>query len=312
MRRRVLRRAGSVPLLGQIRALPSYSLRSITLKVVPRRFLISRLWILLLLPFANNAFAQTPAGTGPEQEPQSEQQQILDRMRAYADGYVANLPNFLCDQITRQYEAGKRSERWHSGDTLSAQLSFHDGSEERKIEQVNGKPIKPGRRAGRTPLVTEGEFGILLSRVLGPESAAVFTWRGWETLRGKRLAVFDYSVDKQHSTLILRLSDLAKAVIPYRGAVYGDPASGAVWRITDTSSEIPAILATREISTTIDYSELPIGDKSFILPVEATVSLLLEDKKVKNEISFQNYRKFETGSVIRFGSESESEVPPKQ
>lgn len=263
------------------------------------------------LVLARIVFAQSASGDSPGQ-PAAAQQHILDRMRAYADGYVANLPNFLCDQVTRQYEAGKRSNKWRSGDTLLAKLSFHEGNEDRHLDQVNGKAIKPGRKGWKTPLITEGEFGILLSRVLGPDSPAVFSWRGWETLRGKRLAVFDYSVDKEHSTLTLRLSDLAKAVIPYSGAVYGDPVDGAVWRITDSSSEIPAVLATREISTTIDYSEVLIGDKNFVLPVEATVSLVTDVNKVRNEIAFQNYRKFDTGSVIHFGSDSDSAPPPKQ
>lgn len=277
-----------------------------------RRFIFpSHIFLAVPLLLAAAALAQDSFGGSAEERPAGAAE-ILDRMRAYADGYVANLPNFLCDQVTRQYEAGKRSNKWHSGDTLLGKLSFHEGNEERHLDRVNGKPIKPGQKPWKTPLVTEGEFGALLGTVLGPDSPAVFSWRGWETLRGKRLAVFDYSVDKEHSTLTLRLSDLAKAAIPYSGAVYGDPDTGAVWRITDSSSDIPAVLATREISTTIDYSETPIGDKSYVLPVEAVVSLLTEDKKVRNEIAFENYRKFDTGSVIHFGSDSDTPAPPKQ
>lgn len=261
-------------------------------------------WMIATVILVQAANSQAP--------PPPEQQQMLDRMKAFAAGYVSNLPNFLCEQVTRQYEAGKRSKKWRAGDTLTSKLSYSEGSEDRKLDLVNGKPIRPGSRAWRTPLVTEGEFGILLNTVLGPESHAVFTWRGWETLRGKRLAVFDFSVDKQHSTLTLRLSDLAKAVIPYSGAVYGDPESGAVWRISDVASDIPAVLSTREISTTIDYEETQIGDKKFILPVGATVSLLLDNKRIRNEIAFENYRKFETGSVIRFGTDTEDPAPPKQ
>jgi len=225
-------------------------------------------------------------------------------MHRYAAQYVANLPNFLCTQVTRQYEAGIRSNRWHQGDTLTAKLSFNRGREQRQLDLVNGKPADPVKRQWRSSLRTEGEFGLLLSRVLGPESEAWFTWNRWETVRGKSLAVFDFSVDKRHSTLSLTLSDLASAVVPYHGSVYADPATGAVWRISDTATDIPAKLRTREISTTIDYAEIAIGEKTYLLPVEATVSLLLETKRVRNEMVFEDYRKFETDSAITFGPEA--------
>jgi hypothetical protein len=227
---------------------------------------------------------------------------LLQSMHRYAAQYVTNLPNFLCVQVTRQLEAGVKSEHWHKGDTLIYKLSFNHGSERRSLDLVNGKPADPTKRHWRTPLVTEGEFGLLLSRVLGPRGEAWFTWRGWETLRGKRVAVFDYSVDKEHSSLSLSLGDLVKAFVPYHGSVFADPATGAVWRITDAATEIPLSLMTREISTTIDYNDTSIGDKSYLLPVEAVVLLLLDRKKVRNEIEFQDYRKFEADSSITFGT----------
>jgi hypothetical protein len=256
-------------------------------------------------PDPNSAAMASQAPPDP-----AEQDNLLRSMHGYAAQYISNLPNFLCVQVTRQLEAGRKSNRWHKGDTLISTLTFNQGRERRSLNSVNGKPVEPGRKRWNTPLVTEGEFGILLSRVLGPNSEAFFTWSGWETLRGKRLAVFDYSVDKQHSTLTLSLSDLAKAVVPYRGSVYADPATGAVWRITDTASDIPLALMTREISTTVDYGEIQIGEKKYLLPLEAVVALLLDNKKVRNELEFQGYRKFEADSVITFGSDATT--PPKQ
>ena len=63
-------------------------------------------------------------------------------------------------------------------------------------------------------------------------------------------------------------------------------------------------MLTRAISTTIDYDEIPIGDRKYLLPVQATVSLLLAEKKIRNEIEFQEYRKFEADSAVTFGPEA--------
>jgi hypothetical protein len=213
----------------------------------------------------------------------------------------------VCIQTIRQLEAGKRSKRWRAGDVLTSKLTFNEGHEDRTLILVNNKEVRSSLKTWRTPLVTEGEFGLLLSRVLSPDSEASFTWSRWETLKGKRLAVFDYDVDKQHSTLRLSLSDLAKAIVPYHGSVWADPETGAVWRITDTATDIPAVLETKQISTTIDYGEIPIGDTTYLLPVEAVVSLLLEKRRVRNEMTFEDYQKFEARSAITFGAESPSD-----
>ena len=258
--------------------------------------------LLLLLVLCGGLSPAARAQSAASQEPPSgaEQDKLLDAMRAYGERYVSRLPNFLCVQVTRQFEAGRKSKHWSKGDTLTSKLSFSQGKEHRTLELVNGKQIKPGRKKWRTPLTTESEFGTLLGQVLG-DSGTAFTWNRWDTLRGRRVAVFDYIVDKQHSTLSLSLSDLVKAVIPYHGSVYTDPVNGTVWRISDTATEIPPALQTRGLSTTIDYKETQIGGAEYLLPLQATVSLLLDRKKIRNEIGFQDYRKFEADSEITFG-----------
>jgi hypothetical protein len=263
---------------------------------------------LLLVPALIPAMtAQAPPLAGRDAPPEpAAQDRLLEAMERYGAQYVSGLPNFLCVQVTRQFEAGMHSDRWRKGDTLTSRLSFHDGQEKRTLELVNGKPADPAKRQWHTPLVTEGEFGILISRVVDPASDATFTWSRWESVRGKRLAVFDYSVDKEHSTLTMQLSDLAKGVLAYRGSVYVDAETGAVWRITDTAdSGIPPQLRLRQISTVVDYAETPIGGKPYLLPCAATVAVITDTGRVRNELEFQGYRKFEAESVITFGDSHE-------
>ncbi len=244
--------------------------------------------------------AQTPDSAPPESD---RQDRILASMHRYADRYITGLPNFLCMQTVRQWESNIKGKRWHEGDMLVSRLSFHDGEERRALELVNGKPVEAAHKRWRMPLTTEGEFGILLSQILGQHSEASFQWNRWEILAGKRMAVFDFSVDREHSTLRLRLSDLAHAVVPYSGSVYADPETGAVWRISDKASDIPAALQTREIGTTVDYAEVKIGESVYLMPSQATVTLLLSSSRIRNEIEFTDYRKFAANSVIQFDRE---------
>ena len=237
-----------------------------------------------------------------QNEPPSgaEQDRILQAMHQYADQYVSSLPNFLCMQTTRQMEGGLRAKKLKPGDTLVYSLRFNEGGEKRTLERVNGKSVADAPKRWKAPLTSEGEFGILLSQVLGKESGASFTWSRWDSIGGKRLAVFDYEVDRAHSTLSLSLSDLAKAVLPYRGSVFGDPETGTVWRISNMVTEIPASLRTRQMGTTVDYSEVTISDKKYLLPSQAVISLSTDSEKIENDLAFTDYRKFSADAVIDF------------
>lgn len=266
------------------------------------------------------ALGQTSDGTTQSTPTAEEQQKMLTAMRQYAEDYISNLPNFICVQTTQQFESGRKAEHWHKGDTLTSKLVFNQGREERNLELVNDKPVKPGTRRWHTPLTTNGEFGILLSNVFGTASDASFQWNSRQELQGKELAVFDYSIDREHSTMTLGLSDLAHATVAYHGSIYADPATGVVWRITNMASDIPPQVQTKSISTTIDYGEISIGGASYVLPVKATVLMTIPSNNIRNEYSFSGYRKFEAESTITFtpagGSgpqkQNSSRNPPSQ
>lgn len=251
----------------------------------------------------------TSAGTGAGQALDSalpaapsvaEQEKFLAATRDYAQQYVSNLPNFLCVQVTEQFEAGKKVNHWHRGDTLTSKLVYNQGRERRSLELVNDKPPQLARRPWRTPLTTEGEFGMLLGSIFNSTSDTSFSWNRWEVVRGKRLAVFDFAIDREHSKISLSLSDLVRAIVPYHGSIYTDPDTGAVWRVTSNVTEIPPQVQTRTVSTTIEYEETAIGSATYLLPVQASVWVTTGSGNIRNEIQFKDYRKFEADSTITY------------
>jgi hypothetical protein len=259
--------------------------------------MIPLLLLLAVAPLA--AQSPTPTSTTGEAAPSSdEQRQMLERMRQYTDRYAANLPNFLCQQITRQFQAGKKPTHWRKGDVLSVRLAFNGGHEQHTLELVNDKPVSKAYFP-RVPLTTEGEFGPLLWGALDDGQNVQFTWKGWETVRGKRLAVFEYAVDKAHSRTTVGLGDLS-ATVPYQGSIYGDPATGAVWRLTKRETDIPPEVQTKSVLTVVEYGEVKIGEQSYLLPVEASVLADTGSNNILNQMSFENYRKFEAESHLTF------------
>lgn len=227
--------------------------------------------------------------------------EIVAKMRNYAANYIDQLPNFICMQTTTHSTAGTKGDRWHRKETQAVQLVFAGGKEKRTIQAVNGKSVSNGRwRGTRNELTTEGEFGILLANILGPDSSAELTWGGLNTLRGHEVATVKYSVDQEHSTLRLSRDYYAAAFVAYYGEVFADPGSGAVLRITKELSGIPPELETESSQTVIDYDKVAIGGVEYLLPSSAYVEMKIRSGRLRNEMSFEGYRKFEANSTITF------------
>jgi hypothetical protein len=234
-----------------------------------------------------------------------QQQELLAAARAYSDRYIENLPSFICTQTVDQFEGDKKARHWHKGDSLTSQLVWDRGREQRTLQFVNNRPVS-AHKLWRAPLVSEGEFGNLLDSVLRSENQASFTFRGWENVDGKRLEVFAYNVDQQHSRLRLSMG-MYDTIVACRGLIYLDERNGTVWRITNDADNFPRELHTKSVSRSVDYSEVAIGDNRYVLPIHATIVLNTGDSNIRNELRFESYRKFTADSRISFGPDD----PPK-
>jgi hypothetical protein len=247
------------------------------------------------------AKAASPGYQQSPQTPPENASEVIAKVRNYAAAYIDRLPNFLCVQTTTHSAAGRKAEHWRKKETQTAQLVFADGKEKRSVQAVNGKPVVNGRwRGSRNELTTEGEFGILLANILGPDSWADISWGGFENVRGRDLAVVKYSVEQEHSTLRLSRDYLTSAFVAYHGEVFADPTTGAVLRITKELSNIPPELETESSRTVIDYEKVAIGGTDYLLPSTATVEMTIRSGRLRNEMSFEGYRKFEANSTITF------------
>jgi hypothetical protein len=267
--------------------------------------------VTVVVCWAMSLFVGLPARSQETPPSDADQQKMLAAITRYANDYLSKLPDFICHQITQEFLADKNGKHWHKHDTLTAKLVFANGREQRTLELVNNKQVRDNRARLRAPLSTEGEFGILLSKIFDDASQAKFSWNGWDTVRGHRVARFDYAIDRDHSSM--SLTNYIKAIVPYHGSVYGDPDTGAVWRVTSGSTEIPAAVQIRTIATNVEYDEVPIGNQKYLLPASASVLVAATQDQTRNDMQFTDYRKFEAESTITFGGDDqkpETKKPP--
>lgn len=237
------------------------------------------------------------------------QRQILDEMRNYSDSYIAGLPNFLCVQSTTRYFSFDGGDRYRLMDRVLAKLSYNNGHEDYKVYSVNNQIVDTTMdKLGGA--VSTGEFGSLLKSVFSRRSEADFGWDHWATLRGKRMAVFNYSIDSAHSDFSLDFDHGAERIFTaYKGLIYGDPNTGAISRVTFDAVDIPATFPVRKATTILDYDDVKINETSYLVPMRSETRMIGPNNVyAKNEEEFRLYQKFGTNSDIKF-SDVETPLP---
>lgn len=243
------------------------------------------------------AFLDPPAGDvvpipGPDS---ATQERMLELASEYVKNTTTRLPNFTATRVTTHFEdtpaqqsiyasrmnvlgSGTRGMRGtgitvnsteykslHSTGSSSTTVAYQDGYE------VHDTDAEPGKRPSRpsTSLTTNGEFGPILSRVMGDAMRSEVTWQRWEQGASEPVAVFRYVVPGEQSNFLVGIPAEGKIedVYPgYHGEIAIDPATGAILRIS-VVAELPAPYDAMQTAILVEYAPVTIGERSYICPV---------------------------------------------
>jgi hypothetical protein len=266
---------------------------------------LTRFTIIVIVAAASwgGAVAETPA---PEL---AEQKKVLADATDYAINHERALPNFICTQTTRRFQDFSGREVWRPVDIIVERLTYFEHQEDYKVLEVNGVPSSVGHfQLGGAS--SSGEFGSVMKGIFAPVAAAEFHWQTWFTLRGERMHVFAYQVAAANSDYhIVVAGQPEDLVTAYHGLIFIDDRRHFVHRITLHADGIPRAFPVQDVSLMLDYEYTRIGDADYLLPL--TFELRSRDGKalVKNDVDYDNYRKFTADSSVRFG---DAEEPPKK
>ena len=236
-----------------------------------------------------------------------EQARILDEIVEHARNYAQGLPNYMCIQVTRRHRDLSGGDDWRPVDTIQEQLSYVDHRESYKVVNYNGQAVAnmehnqlPGGGA-----ISSGEFGTLFTEIFSPQSDTRFDWDHWATLRGKRMYVYSYKVEqaRSHYTIFEGLTNRT-VTSGYHGLIYADRDSKMVMRWTLDCDTIPADFPVKDVKLDVNYDNVDIAGKSYILPLKTEVKSLAQGPRGRqaswNEAEFHLYRRFSTESSITF------------
>jgi hypothetical protein len=250
---------------------------------------------------------QAPHPKSPDPPDSIEQAKVLEAAREYALDYEKQLPNFICDEITRRYEdplhtgvRGLQDPDWRPVDTITIKLTYFEHQEKYEVQMVNNSSVVNGSLDKLGGAVSTGEFGSAMRSIFEPRSAARIEWDKWATLRGRRMYVFAFDIDQPHSQYSITWERSNRIVPAFRGKIYVDRETNMVFRIVEAPYGIPSTYPVQAVSTIIDFDFQKIGDSEYLVPMNVVVTSATSRHLSKNEKHFSNYRRFGAEATIKF------------
>jgi hypothetical protein len=281
-----------------------------------------------------SAFLEAPAGEVSVDAPPSMEAQrtMVGGALQFVATTLSHLPDFLATRSTRSFDDAPMvvthggfapNADLHLVGVFSRDIAYRDGRE------VTDAPADAHAKPAPVPagLNSWGEFGPILAIILSDSAKGKMTWSHWEQTATGRVAVFHYSVPKESSHYAVNfccmgsVSTMTRARVPidttpnafhgnpgYHGALYLDPTSGAVLRLT-TVAELQSSPPITRADIAVQYRPVEIGGNSYICPVKSVAISSDRDQNRMggssgntealrlNEVGFTNYHRF--GATVR-------------
>jgi hypothetical protein len=235
----------------------------------------------------------------------SEHEALVSRMKEAALAYTDRLQDFTCTQFLKR-SAGSSPDgpHWKLLDTQEAQLDYVDHKERYTLLRVNGQTTDPAKRIKQGPYLTPGgEFGTMLQKIFNPKGQAEFEWDHEEGDGAARTCVFRYNVPLATTTEVIKV-EAGRIPVGHHGLVWSDCDTGTVKRFRIESDFGEVIRSGRRIPVgfhlEVRYMPVTIGSQQFLLPDNVEEVSLFYKTWTRVEIQFQQYRKYDANSTIKF------------
>ncbi|MBV8708336.1 MAG: VWA domain-containing protein, partial [Acidobacteriaceae bacterium] len=225
---------------------------------------------------------------------EAERKNMLDGARQRAIAYGENLPNFVCTMVTRRSIDPRGRGAWMAVDTSTAMLTYVNKKETVVTLDVNGRPARSDSDDYQEGAAVKGEFGALLSMLFSAKAKASITWEGEAELMGAKTAVFRFTVTRPNSEYLVIGTQAGEGMYAaYHALVFVDAHTLGVRRVAITADNLPEKFSLSDAQIVVDYDYLPVSNAEYLLPVHAGLLVRQRKRTVRrNEIDFQNYRKY--------------------
>ena len=218
---------------------------------------------------------------------------LIERAREVAFQFSQKLPNFVCQEFMSRFTQRGRAEKMPL-DLVSAEIIYEDGQESYRNVKIDNRPTdKPLQEIDGS--WSTGEFASILLELFHPDTHAQFRSGGASTISGFSAQVYDFQVQSENSHWMLHAGSQSLAAA-YVGSVWVDPNTARVLRIEMQARNIPSDFPMDTVETALDYSNVRLGETSFLLPVHAEALGCERGTShcSHNIIDFRNYHEFKS------------------
>ncbi len=220
-----------------------------------------------------SAFLKLPkADILPIEMPDSDtRRQMLVRMIGYVNTTVHKLPDFFASRGTAHFNdlSLEGTHALHLEERSAIIVTYRKGQ-----EVVDTRSNHAARKESpQVGLTTQGEFGPILSAVVGDAIKGRVFWGHWEQGASGPLAVFRYSVPLEFSHYTVTLVGDPPQTPAYHGEIAIDPTSGTILRISVVADLHPPEASDRrgeapESSIMVEYGPVVIGNGTYTCPLK--------------------------------------------
>ena len=256
-----------------------------------------------------SALAGKVVATGPQPS-----DPFIEETRKVVRDYLDELPDFICQQDIQRYFDYEGSGAWEKADTLVYELTYNRKRESYKPINSVGRPITRALEEVKGAYST-GDFASGLASLFDLETKAVFKPAGKERLGSRLALIYDFTVPKESSKLVLKAEGADPLIVGYSGTVWIDAETKKVLRIDQAMDDLPKSNPVTHSESSVDYDIIKLRglDVDFLLPTRA--EFVIADRRQKhyfrNLIHFKFYRKFETDIKISDDVPSPPQKPPQ-
>jgi hypothetical protein len=266
------------------------------------------------LPAAKPAPLSLTVAPKPMPPPPSSEEQaaIIDSIRAYALNYSQSLPDFVCHESMKEYQAPRSSDRWTKLDNdVDSKLTYFQQKEDYKPISVGGKLTSQDydKLKGSKSI---GDFGSMLRGIFEPSTQTRFEWRTWSTWDHQPSMTFDYHVSRERSNYQIFAEDHRSVITAYSGYFVVDARTRAVVKLNVTAEGLPKDFPVQSAESTLVYREQDLSGHTFLLPSNLEVIMGESEFRSKIEKQFAIYRKYSADSEITFDTVDDPPVVKKK
>lgn len=221
---------------------------------------------------------------------------FLNDVRRKALQFTDDLPDFVCQQITRRYKDPHGGNQWQSQDIVESEIGYNQRQENYSNIKINGRSaIKRFESLGN--MISIGEFGSILRSLFIPETQAKFWKDREEIFRGVQTIVIGFSVPKESSAWTLSYKHTHSLKVAYQGTVWVDARNRSILKISQHTAQLPRNFPILYSETTTEYGYRDIAgleNQSFFLPIAAEVVIRENQNRLssRNLVEFREFRRF--------------------